>query len=142
MLTAAQVRLSQEPNHCATDFLNVLLEGKADSIAYPRIMAFFDRGNFTSVTAVGSIRRHRDHGYAQILQRVATAANTTYSTSTEGAVFACEDGIELTVKLMNWEGKEQVNVQLADTGALKQANEYIKAYCSDPAKRRPQDACK
>jgi Fe-S oxidoreductase len=25
MLTAAQVRLSQEPNHCATDFLNVLL---------------------------------------------------------------------------------------------------------------------
>ncbi len=118
------------------------LEGKADSVVYPRIMAFFDRGSFTSVTAVGVIRRDRDHGYAQILGRVAAASNTTYSSSADGAVFACEEGIELTVKPITWEGKDNVNVRVADSAALQRANDYIKVYCANPSKRRPQDACK
>ena len=118
------------------------LEGESDSIVYPRIMAFFDRGKFTSVVAVGAIRRHRDHGYAQIVQRVALAANASYSAAGGAAVFSCEAGIELTVKPTSWEGKEQVKVQLADTRAVQRTREFIKTYCSDPSRRRPQDACK
>jgi hypothetical protein len=118
------------------------LQGKAESIVYPRIMAFFDRGNFTSVAAFGSIRRDRDHGYAQILERVAATANTTYTTGPTGVVFACEPGIELTAKPMSWEGKPIINVRVGDTGALQRTKDYIDVYCADPSKRRPQDACK
>lgn len=118
------------------------LEGKSDSIVYPRIMAFFDRGKFTSVVAVGAIRRHRDHGYAQIVQRVALAANATYAAAGGATVFSCEAGIELTVKPTSWEGKEQIDVRLTDTHAVQRTREYIKTYCSDPNRRRPQDVCK
>jgi hypothetical protein len=119
------------------------IEGEVDSIVYPRIMAFYDRGSFNSVIAVGAMRRERDHGFGQILERVAAASQTTSQTSGEGAEFACEESIELSVSKISWDdGRQYVKVRVSDSGAQQRANQYIKEYCADPQKRRPQDACR
>tara|TARA_R110002072_G_scaffold205915_3_gene363716 strand:- start:16 stop:570 length:555 start_codon:yes stop_codon:yes gene_type:complete len=119
------------------------LEGKADYVVYPRIMVFYDRGSFTSLTAVGAIEGEPDRGLSRILENLRSVSQASYqSNEDEGMTFTCEENIELNVEMKGWDdGQQYVAVRLTNKSAMERANEYIKEYCSDPKRRRPQDAC-
>ena len=118
------------------------VEGKVDDIAYPRIMAFFDHGKFTGTMAIGRIELEKDQGFALIVAAVGAAANSTPKMADGRASFECEGSMELSVEPADWDDGPAIRVRAMDADALKQTNAYIDEYCSDPKRRRPQDACK
>lgn len=118
------------------------IEGQADGITYPRIMASFDHGAFISVIAVGRIRAEKDHGFARIVAMVEAAANSTPKLTRGHASFQCEGSIELSVAATKWDDGPAVEVYIVNVEAKRKANTYITEYCSHPKHWRPQDACK
>jgi hypothetical protein len=118
------------------------VEGETDGIAFPRIMVFFDRGQFTGVVAFGRIKAEEDLGFARLVAAVAAAANSQPKLSDGKASFDCEGSIELSVRRAQWDDGPAVQIRAMDAGARKQTDAYIAEYCADPKRRRPQDACK
>ncbi len=118
------------------------VEGKTDEIAYPRIMAFFDRGRFTGTMAAARVESEKDQGFARIVTFVGAAANSTPTIANGKATFKCEGAMELSVEPAKWNDGPAVMVRAMDADALKQMNAYIAEYCADPKRRRPKDACK
>lgn len=118
------------------------IEGQADGITYPRIMAFFDRGAFISVIAVGRIAAEKDHGFAHIVAMVEAAANSTPKLTPGHASFQCEESISLSVAATKWDNDPAVEVYIVNVEAKKKANAYITEYCSHPQHWWHQGACK
>ncbi len=118
------------------------LDGTSEGMTFDRIMAFFDRGRFTGVVAVGSIPGAMDHGFQAIVSRVAEASGTAPTLAAGRATFACNDNFELYVEPAKWDTGPKIKISLTDRAAMEEAQRYLKEYCADPAKRRPQDACK
>jgi len=118
------------------------LDGTSEGITYPRIMAFFDRGHFTGVVAVGSMPDAADLGFRTIVSRITELSGTTSSITAGRASFACDDGLELYVEPTKWDTGPKVKISLTNRPAMAEVQKYVKEYCADPMRRRPQDACK
>jgi hypothetical protein len=119
------------------------LDGTAHGFRFDRIMLFRDRGRFIGFTATLSIDGESDAGYAETLRRLASNAGQPSIASDGTATFSCEPGMELSVQATEWDGpSRRVKVMLMDGPARAQMQQYVTAYCADPARRRPGDACK
>lgn len=118
------------------------LDGTSEGITYDRIMVFFDRGRFTGVIAVGSTLGVSDFGFQAIVSRIVEASGTTPTIVGGRASFACNDDFELYVESVEWNAEPKVKIVLTNRTATAETQRYLKEYCADPLRRRPQDACK
>lgn len=119
------------------------LQGTSHGVRFDRVMAYFDRGEFVGVTAIGSIPRKREAGWREIVDLVSTVTGEAFQLTNAVAEFNCRDGSTLTVEPTRWDrNKTRVKVTLLDPERQMAMREYINEYCSDPARRRPGDACR
>jgi hypothetical protein len=108
-----------------------------------RIMLYRDRGQFIGLTAALSVDGESDSGYAETLRRIASSVGEPTIAADGTATFSCERGMELNVRTAEWDEKgRRVKVLLMNGPARAEMQQYIAAYCADPARRKPGDACK
>lgn len=120
------------------------LAGESNGVKFAEIMAFTDRGAFTGAVALGTVKGERDAGFDEIVRRIAVMSAKDSRMLKPGKVeFACEPGISLNVEsTRDDDGERIVKISLANEPAQARTRQYISAYCADPARRKPKDACK
>ena len=118
------------------------LEGSTAGLRFNRVMAFYDRGQFIGFTAVAVPVAGTGSMLADVAHVVEVETGISLSESSSGTWTAdCVEGEELLLSSTVWEGNERVTLQLNQPTAIGRMREYIGAYCADPNRRRPQDAC-
>ncbi len=120
------------------------LAGESNGIKFEEIMAFTDRGSLTGAVALGTMKAQRDAGFDEIVNRIGAMSGREKRMLKPGMVeFACEPGISLNVEATrDDDGERIVKISLANEPAQARTRQYIAAYCADPARRKPKDACK
>ena len=119
------------------------LEGTASGLRFDRVMAFFDRGEFTGFIAVAEPVAGTSSLLADVVRIVEAEIGVVLNESASGKWTAdCVQGEELLLFSTDWEGKERAEIQFNRPSAMARMRQYISVYCSDPKRRRPQDACK
>ncbi len=120
------------------------LVGESNGIRFDEIMAFIDRGSLTGAIAMGTMKGARDAGFDEIVRRIGAMSGKDNRMLKPGTVeFACEPGISLSVEsTRDDDGERVVKIALANEPAQARTRQYIAAYCADPGRRKPKDACK
>ncbi len=121
-----------------------ILAGESNGVKFEEIMAFTDRGSLTGAVALGTVKGQRDAGFDEIVSRVGAMSGKEKRMLKPGKVeFACEPGISLNVETTrDDDGERIVKISLTNEPAQARTRQYISAYCADPARRKPKDACK
>ena len=119
------------------------LEGSSHGVAFDRVMVYFDRGVFIGFDAVGSVGGQADLGFAEITSLVERSTGQAPAQNKGIGTIACTDGAELSVAPTKWDnGKHRIRISYKNPSATDRMRAYIREYCADPKRRRPQDACK
>jgi hypothetical protein len=119
------------------------LDGKSKGMMFDRVMVYVDRGMLIGFDAVGYVRSRKDLGFAQFVNFLKEASGVQAEVNRGDASFTCEEGKTLTVSTREWDdGKDRIHISFKDPPRVAEMQRYIKEYCADPARRRPQDSCK
>lgn len=120
----------------------IALNGSNDGVDWKPLMAFVGQGRVDSVVGHGVMSGEKDLGFDKLVARVGEIAGSPASIADGKASFACDDGLQLSLEPITVKGQSKVSLVVKDPAAAARTGQYVEAYCADPQKRRPQDACK